>query len=148
MKSTRELNIFQRFFRTEALSGFILLAAAVLALIWANSVWADAYNHIWELPLSIGSGDRTFTLTLHGWINDGLMAVFFLLVGVEIKRELVAGELSSPRKAALPIAGAIGGMIFPALLYFMLNIGGPGASGWGIPMATDIAFALGALTLV
>jgi NhaA family Na+:H+ antiporter len=148
MKSKAELNVFQRFFRTEALSGFILLAAAVVALIWANSPWANSYNHIWETLVSIGAGDRVFRLSLHGWINDGLMAVFFLLVGVEIKRELVGGELSSPKKAALPIAGAIGGMIMPALLYSIANIGGPGTSGWGIPMATDIAFALGALTII
>ena len=148
MKSKRELNIFQRFFRTEVFSGFILLAAAVLALALANSDWADGYHHIWARTLSIGGSNRGFTLTWHQWINDGLMALFFLLVGIEIKRELLVGELSSAKKAALPIAGAIGGMVLPALLYFGFNPTGAAARGWGIPMATDIAFALGALSLV
>ena len=146
MKS--KLNVFQRFVRTEALSGVVLLAFAVLALALANSPWAPLYTRFWEIQFAIGSGGHSLSLTLHQWINDGLMALFFLLVGLEIKRELVAGELSSPRKAALPIAAAIGGMIVPALLYWSLNTSGPGAAGWGIPMATDIAFALGALALI
>ncbi len=146
MKS--KLNVFQRFVRTEALSGVVLLAFAVFALALANSPWAAFYTRFWEIQFALGSGGHSLTLTLHQWINDGLMALFFLLVGLEIKRELVAGELSSPRKAALPIAAAIGGMIVPALLYWSLNTSGPGAAGWGIPMATDIAFALGALALI
>ncbi len=146
MKS--KLNAFQRFVRTEALSGVVLLAFAVLALALANSPWAPLYTELWETEFAVGSGGHSLSLTLHQWINDGLMALFFLLVGLEIKRELVAGELSSPRKAALPIAAAIGGMIVPALLYWSLNTSGPGAAGWGIPMATDIAFALGALALI
>lgn len=141
-------SLFQRFFRTEALGGLVLLIFALIALVWANSPWAPFYNHLWEIPLSIGSGRYSLTLTLHQWINDGLMALFFLLVGLEIKRELLAGELASPRKAALPIAAAIGGMVVPALLYLCFNSTRPGLHGWGIPMATDIAFALGALALI
>jgi NhaA family Na+:H+ antiporter len=141
-------NLFQRFFRTEAIGGVVLLVFALVALVLANSPWAPFYHHFWELPLSVGSGGRSLTLTLRQWINDGFMALFFLLVGLEIKRELLAGELASPRKAALPIAAAIGGMVVPALLYLCFNPSGTGARGWGIPMATDIAFALGALALI
>lgn len=141
-------NLFQRFFRTETLGGLVLLIFALVALVWANSPWAPFYDHLWEIPLSIGSGRHSLTLTLHQWINDGLMALFFLLVGLEIKRELLAGELASPRKAALPIAAAIGGMVVPAFLYLCFNSTRPGLHGWGIPMATDIAFALGALALI
>jgi NhaA family Na+:H+ antiporter len=141
------LQPFQRFFRTEAASGVLLLFAAALAFAAANSPWAAAYHHVWEVPLALGIAGRSLSLSLHGWINDGLMAVFFLLVGLEIKRELLAGELASPRRAALPLAAAIGGMAAPALLYLAANAGTPAARGWGIPMATDIAFALGVLAL-
>ena len=141
-------NQFQRFFQTEALGGLLLFVCAVAALVIANSPWAGAYAHLWETHLAIGVADHPLELTLHQWINDVLMAVFFLLVGLEIKRELLAGELASPRQAALPIAAAIGGMIAPALIYFAFNPGGPASRGWGIPMATDIAFALGALALI
>lgn len=140
--------IFQRFFRTETVGGLVLLAFGLAALVIANSPLAEAYNHLWEIPLTLGIVDHQLSLSLHGWINDGLMAVFFLLVGLEIKRELLAGELSSPRHAALPIACAIGGMIVPAAIYLIFNFGGTGSHGWGIPMATDIAFALGALNLI
>jgi NhaA family Na+:H+ antiporter len=142
------LTIFQRFFRTETLGGVVLLAFGLGALVIANSPLAEAYNHLWEIPLMVKISDHQLSLTLHGWINDGLMAMFFLLVGLEIKRELLAGELSSPRQAALPIACAIGGMVVPAAIYLLFNFGGIGSQGWGIPMATDIAFALGALNLI
>ncbi len=142
------LTIFQRFFRTETLGGVVLLAFGLGALIIANSPLAEAYNHLWEIPLMVKISDHQLSLTLHGWINDGLMAMFFLLVGLEIKRELLAGELSSARQAALPIACAIGGMVVPAGIYLIFNFGGIGSHGWGIPMATDIAFALGALNLI
>ena len=142
------LTIFQRFFRTETLGGVVLLAFGLGALIIANSPLAEAYNHLWEIPLMLKISDHQLSLTLHGWINDGLMAMFFLLVGLEIKRELLAGELSSARQAALPIACAIGGMVVPAGIYLIFNFGGIGSHGWGIPMATDIAFALGALNLI
>jgi NhaA family Na+:H+ antiporter len=140
--------IFQRFFRTETVSGLVLLAFGLAALAIANSPLAENYNHFWDLPLSLGVVHRELSLSLHQWINDGLMAVFFLLVGLEIKREVLAGELSSARHAALPIACAIGGMVVPAGIYLIFNFGGPGGHGWGIPMATDIAFALGALNLI
>jgi NhaA family Na+:H+ antiporter len=142
------LTIFQRFFRTETLGGVVLLAFGLGAIIIANSPLAQAYNHLWEIPLMLKINDHQLSLTLHGWINDGLMAMFFLLVGLEIKRELLAGELSSARQAALPIACAIGGMVVPAGIYLIFNFGGIGSHGWGIPMATDIAFALGALNLI
>jgi Na+:H+ antiporter, NhaA family len=143
-----ELTVFQRFSRTETVGGLILLLFAVSALVLANSPLAEAYEHLWDASLTMGIVDHSLSLTLHEWINDGLMAVFFLLVGLEIKRELLAGELSSPKQAALPIACAIGGMIVPAAFYWIFNMTGPGARGWGIPMATDIAFALGALALI
>jgi NhaA family Na+:H+ antiporter len=139
---------FQRFFQTEAVGGLILLVCGCAALVLANSPWAEAYDHLWEMPMAVGVVNHSMSLTLHQWINDGLMAVFFLLVGLEIKRELLAGELASRRQAALPIAGAIGGMLVPAAIYWVFNFTGPGARGWGIPMATDIAFALGALALI
>jgi NhaA family Na+:H+ antiporter len=142
------LTIFQRFFRTETLGGLVLLAFGLAALIIANSPLAEAYHRFWEKPLTLGIVDHQLSLTLHGWINDGLMAVFFLLVGLEIKRELLAGELSSVRQAVFPIACAIGGMVVPAAIYLVFNFGGIGLHGWGIPMATDIAFALGALNLI
>jgi len=140
--------IFQRFFRTETLGGLVLLGFGLAALATANSPLSEAYNHLWEIPLTLGIAPHELSLSVHDWINDGLMAVFFLLVGLEIKRELLAGELSSPQQAALPIACAIGGMVVPALLYLVFNLRGPAAHGWGIPMATDIAFALGTLNLV
>ena len=142
------LTIFQRFFRTETLGGLVLLGFGVAALAVANSPLAEVYHHLWEIPLTLGIAPYELSLNLHEWINDGLMAVFFLLVGLEIKRELLAGELSSPRQATLPIACAIGGMVVPALVYLIFNWRGVGGHGWGIPMATDIAFALGALNLI
>jgi Na+:H+ antiporter, NhaA family len=142
------LTIFQSFFRTETLGGLVLLGFGLAALAIANSPLSAAYNHLWEIPLPLRIVPHELSLSLHDWINDGLMAVFFLLVGLEIKRELLAGELSSPQQAALPIACAIGGMVVPALIYLIFNLRGPGAHGWGIPMATDIAFALGALNLI
>src|SRR5215469_16089213 len=142
------LTIFQRFFRTETVGGLVLLGFGLAALAIANSPLSAAYNHLWEIPLTLAIIPHELSLSLHEWINDGLMALFFLLVGLEIKRELLAGELSSPRQAALPIACAIGGMVVPALVYLVFNFRGAGAHGWGIPMATDIAFALGALNLI
>ena len=139
---------FQEFFRTEAATGALLLSCAVAALGVANSPWADAYHRLWAMPVALLGGGHTLSLTLHQLINDGLMSVFFLLVGLEIKREALAGELASLRQAALPIAAAIGGMLVPASIYFLANGGGLEARGWAIPMATDIAFTLGALALV
>ena len=140
--------IFQRFFRTETAGGSVLLLFGIAALALANSPLAAPYASIWRTPLTVGILGHSLSLTLHQWINDGLMAVFFLLVGLEIKRELVVGELASVRKAALPIGCAIGGMIVPAAIYWIFNPIGFGSRGWGIPIATDIAFALGALALI
>jgi NhaA family Na+:H+ antiporter len=142
------LRPFQRFAATESSGGVVLLVCTVLALAWANSPWTDSYHRLWEIPLTLGVGARVLTLSLHHWINDGLMAVFFFLVGLEIKREMLVGELASRRHAALPIAGAIGGMLIPAAIYAAFNATGAGAPGWGIPMATDIAFAIGVLALL
>jgi Na+:H+ antiporter, NhaA family len=139
---------FQQFFSSQAAAGVILLACAVAAFAVANSPFADAYHHFWEQRFGFTLEDTGFELTLHRWVNDGLMAVFFLLVGLEIKRELLAGELASPRQAALPIAAAVGGMIVPAAVYLAFTWGTAGQTGWAIPMATDIAFALGALALI
>ena len=148
MVRTIQPTIFQRFFRTETAGGLVLLLFGIAALVLANSPLADAYERLWQVRLTFGSAEHPLSLTLHQWINDGLMAVFFLFVGLEIKRELIVGELASVKKAALPIACAIGGMIVPAAFYWICNMSGPNARGWGIPMATDIAFALGALALI
>jgi NhaA family Na+:H+ antiporter len=145
---SRSTNPFQEFFRTEAAGGALLVACACAALVVANSGWADAYHRLLATTIVIAAGGRGPSLTVHQWINDGLMAVFFLLVGLEIKREALAGELASPHQAALPIAAAIGGMVVPASIYFLTNGGGIESRGWAIPMATDIAFALGVLALV
>lgn len=139
---------FREFAELEASGGILLIGCTVVALLWANSPWAGSYFHLWHTDLTFGSASKLLRKPLHFWINDGLMALFFLLVGLEIKREILIGELASFRKAALPIAAALGGMIVPAGLYVLFNHGGPGASGWGIPMATDIAFALGVLALL
>jgi Na+:H+ antiporter, NhaA family len=140
--------IFQRFFRTETAGGSVLLLFGIAALVLANSPLADAFERLWQVRLTVGVVEHSLSLTLHQWINDGLMAMFFLLVGLEIKRELIVGELASVKKAALPIACAIGGMIVPAAVYLLCNMNGVGTRGWGIPVATDIAFALGALALI
>ena len=139
---------FQEFAQTGALGGVALLAATVVALAWANSPWAAGYHGLWERQVAVGWNDAPLTLSLRHWVNDGLMAAFFLLVGLEIKREFLVGELASRRQAVLPIAGALGGMLVPALLYTALNAGTGGSRGWGVPMATDIAFALGILALL
>ena len=144
----RVLGPFQRFFSTNASGGLLLLASTAVALIWANSPWSAAYHHLWETSFGIGTPAFGLTLPLHEWVNDALMAVFFFLVGLEIKREVLVGELSTRRSATLPVAAALGGMIVPALLFASVNARGPGASGWGVPMATDIAFALGILALL
>lgn len=137
-----------RFFELEQSSGILLIAVAVIAIIWANSPFAGIYFELWEKTLSFGFGDFRLEKTLHHWINDGLMAVFFFVVGLEIKRELVIGELSGFKKAALPVVAAIGGMVFPAAIYAAINSGTEASAGWGIPMATDIAFAIGVLSLL
>lgn len=139
---------FQEFAQTAASSGLVLLAAAILALTWANSPFADSYHDFWHSTFSVGVGEFVFSQPLEVWINDGLMAVFFFVVGLEIKREVMTGELSAFRQASLPVAAAVGGMTVPALIYVIWNFGTPWVGGWGIPMATDIAFALGILALL
>ncbi|GAB3238858.1 Na+/H+ antiporter NhaA [Glycomyces halotolerans] len=135
------------FLRIEPASGIALLACAVIAMLWANSPWSGSYETVWNLEIALDFGGFSITHSLRDWINDGLMAVFFFVVGMEIKSEIVSGELRSLRGAVAPITAAIGGMVAPALVYTALNFGGEGAHGWGIPMATDIAFALGILAL-
>jgi len=136
----RKINGFQRFFQLEAASGIVLFACTLLALAWANSPIRESYQLFWHRSVS--------GMSLHHWLNDGLMTIFFLVVGLEIKREILQGELSTKQKASLPIAAALGGMIVPALIYSMFNWGTPGVGGWGIPMATDIAFTIGVVTLL
>jgi NhaA family Na+:H+ antiporter len=144
----RVMNPVLRLLRTSPAGGLVLLGCAALAMVWANSPWEHGYHALWETGVTLRIGAWDATLTLHQLVNDGLMAVFFFLVGLEIKREVLVGELARPRQAALPVAAAIGGMAVPALLYLLLNRHGDGLRGWGIPMATDIAFALGVLALV
>ena len=126
----------------------LLLLATVIALVWANSPWAEVYHHALHLEVTVSLGGLVFSKSVHHLINDGLMGVFFFLVGLEIKRELLVGELSSARKAALPALAALGGMLIPAALYVAVNPAPPLRDGWGIPMATDIAFALGVLAVL
>lgn len=140
--------IFQQFTRLQASSGLLLLAAAALAILWANSPWGPSYFALWDTYVRIQVGGLALEESLLHWVNDGLMVIFFFLVGLEIKREILVGELASPRRAALPLFAAVGGMALPALMYTILNLGQPGQEGWGIPMATDIAFVLGILTLL
>jgi NhaA family Na+:H+ antiporter len=139
--------LFQQFTRLQAAGGILLLAAMVVALVWANLPAGHSYFQIWETYLKIELGNLELKQSLLHWVNDGLMVVFFFLVGLEIKREVLAGELASPKRAALPLIAAVGGMVLPALIYLIFNLGRIGQSGWGIPMATDIAFVLGILTI-
>lgn len=148
----KPLNYFgiSRFINEEAYGGIILIFATFIALFWANSNFYDSYHHLWhELKIGFVWGDINMVGSLHHWINDGLMALFFFTVGLEIKREIMGGELSSMKKASIPIAAAIGGMLVPALFYALVVVKYPEfINGWGIPMATDIAFALGLLALL
>lgn len=151
-RHTRPLRIilypFQRFSQVQASSGILLLVCTVVALAWSNSPWGHTYREILDTKLIIGVGDFVLAKPLLLWINDGLMSVFFFVVGLEIKREVIAGELASPKRAALPIAAALGGMAAPATIYAFANVGTPEIHGWGVPMATDIAFAVGILALL
>jgi len=138
----------QRFMEIEAAGGLVLVAAAVVAIAWANGPFGDSYHDLWTRIVTFDVGPIHISEPLEGWVNDALMTIFFFVVGLEIKREAVTGELRDPRTAALPIFAALGGMIVPAGIYFALNGGGAGSDGWGIPVATDIAFAVGILTLL
>ncbi|EGB15265.1 Na+/H+ antiporter NhaA [Pseudodesulfovibrio mercurii] len=139
---------FHEFFRSKSTGGVLLIASALVALVWANSPWAASYDGLWRTEFTVGFGAAALSKPVILWVNDGLMALFFFVVGLEIKREFLVGELSSRSQAVLPIAAAVGGMVVPATLYALVNHGAPSAPGWGIPMATDIAFALGILALL
>jgi len=140
----------RKFIQGETVGGLLLLLSTILAMIWANSGYYELYEKLWHKTyLGFSIADYELKLSLHHWINDGLMAVFFYMIGLEIKREVIDGELSSLRKASLPITAAIGGMLFPAVIYVIFNAGIPqNLSGWGVPMATDIAFAVGLMSLL
>src|SRR5690348_4370240 len=139
---------FVRFFESEASGSFLLLTAALVALAWANSTWSAEYFRLLNLRIGFAWNGTQFVLTFRHWINDGVMALFFFVVGLEIKREILAGELSSVKKATLPIVAALGGMAVPAAIYVAINNHNPAARGWGVPTTTDIAFAIGILALL
>ncbi len=142
---TRALVVpIQEFIHIQGVSSIVLLLGAIAALVWANSPWHESYHHVWDMELQLSR----LQLPVHAWINDALMAIFFFLVGMEIKHEIVHGELSDMRRASLPIVAALGGMVVPALIYAVINFHQASAHGWGIPMATDIAFSLGVLAMV
>jgi NhaA family Na+:H+ antiporter len=134
--------------RNRPISGILLFLSVITALLWVNLGSEESYHHLWQKRFTLTLGDYTIDRNLHHWINEGLMAIFFFVVGLEIKREIILGELSSWKKASLPVAAAIGGMLMPALIYTFFNAGDYGESGWGVPMATDIAFCLGILSLL
>lgn len=147
IQHVKNIGMFQRFLHSQLAGSVVLLGSATIALSWANSQWGQLYYDLSHTYVGVSFGEASFKLTLSHWIDDGLMAIFFFVVGLEIKREVVVGELSSLDRALLPVCAALGGAAVPALIYLWLNSDGPGAAGWGIPMATDIAFALGALSL-
>jgi NhaA family Na+:H+ antiporter len=146
--AVRVLRPLADFLHTEAGAGILLVVAAIVALGWANSPWDAAYVDLWDTHAVIGVGDRVLELTLREWVNDAAMTIFFFVVGLEIKRELTQGELRDRRQAALPAVAALGGMVVPAGIYAVMNAGGDGARGWGIPMATDIAIVVGVVALL
>ena len=148
VRQIRLVRPIQRFIRTEAAGGIVLLINAVIALVWVNSPWSDLYHEIFEHHLSFDLGFYAVDETVHFWINDAAMVIFFFLVGMEIKREMVVGELASVRRMIVPAAAAIGGMVVPVIVFFLLVSSGDAREGWAIPMATDIAFAVGVLVLV
>ncbi|SIN73939.1 sodium/proton antiporter, NhaA family [Sulfurivirga caldicuralii] len=144
----RVLTPLEEFIHSQTATSLALLSMTLVALVLANSPLADSYHHLFEQPLSIGLGPWQVSMSLHHWINDGLMAFFFFLIGLEIKRELLVGELADLRAAMLPVLAAVGGMVVPALIYVAINGGEPTINGWGTPMATDIAFAISVLVLL
>lgn len=149
LKNNNIPSVVRYLLRDEAISGKLILIATAIALLLANTILRGPYEEFWQIPLSIGLGDWLLTMDLRHWVNEGLMTLFFLVVGLEIKREIVEGELKKFQTAVLPIAAAIGGMVIPALLYMVINAGSEaGFRGWAIPMATDIAFAIGLLALL
>ncbi|MEX0667162.1 MAG: Na+/H+ antiporter NhaA, partial [Acidimicrobiia bacterium] len=149
LRATRPVLIrpLRDFLATESAGGIALVGAALLALLWANSPWQESYRQLWETVIDLRLGSLSLTLDLRQFVNEALMTIFFLVVGLEIKREIVEGELRDASRRALPVFAAIGGMIIPALIYAGINFGMPEVRGWGIPMATDIALAVGVMTL-
>ena len=145
---TRILTPFETFIHRQTTSGLLLMCTAIIALFLANGFMAESYQHFIHTHMSVRIGQWAIDMSLHHWVNDGLMALFFFAVGMELKREILVGELADLRQAALPVIAAIGGMVMPALIYLAINHGGDAARGWGIPMATDIAFAVGVLALL
>jgi len=151
VKPAKEPNLkdaFLRFFESEVAGSVVLLGCTIIAMAWANSPWAGLYQQLINTKIGVSWGEASFSLSVQHWVNDGLMAVFFFVVGLEIKRELLIGHLSSLKKAILPVTAAAGGMLIPAVIFLFLNAGGEAARGWGVPVATDIAFALGILSLL
>lgn len=149
MKRPRLTRIFNQFFQDEQASGIVLLACTIFSILISNSILGEAYLKLWHTPIGIQIGEQVhLTYSLEFWINDGLLVIFFLLIGLEIKRELFVGEISNPKSASLPIIAAIGGMLTPMLIYLLFNMRSSTRAGFGIPMATDIAFALGVLALL
>ncbi|MCB0966413.1 MAG: Na+/H+ antiporter NhaA [Ilumatobacter sp.] len=144
----RFIRPLQDFLHKEASAGMLLILAAIIALIWANSPFSESYFELWNTEAVIGVGDFSIDLTIKEWVNDLAMVLFFFVAGLEIKREVTQGELRDPKQAALPIIGALGGMIVPAVIYTLLNAGGDATNGWGIPMATDIAIVTGVVALI
>ena len=140
----------RKFIQQESFAGFLLIGVTIIAVVWANSSYYDVYDYIWhDVNMGVSFGNFELNANLHHWVNDGLMAVFFFVIGLEIKREVAGGELSSFKSAILPLGAAVGGMFVPALIYVAFNYNNPqNIEGWGIPMATDIAFALGLLSLL
>lgn len=136
------------FLRAEAGAGMLLVTAAVIAMVWANSPWSDSYADLWSAHAAVSIGDHQITLDLRGWINDVAMVLFFFVAGLEIKREVTQGELRDPKQASLPIIGALGGMVVPALIFALFNAGTSGSKGWGVPMATDIAIVTGVVAML
>ncbi len=147
MNATPAKNQFERFLHSQTSGSIVLILATLTAVLWANSPWSDYYIKLGHLDIGAHFNGRQYQLSLDHWVKDGLMTIFFFVVGLEIKREILIGELSSLKKAVLPVMAAVGGAILPALIYFIFNPAGAAASGWGVPMATDIAFALGLLAL-
>ena len=139
---------FQQFTALEASAGIVMFIAAIAALLWVNLIGLESYENIWKTKLTIGITSFSIDETLHFWINEGLMAIFFFVVGLEIKRSMILGDLSSLKKSAFPIMAAIGGMLIPAAIFIVLNYNQETINGWGIPVATDIAFSLGVLSLL
>ena len=145
---TKMTLLFKEFFSTEQSSGIILIIATIISIAIANSAWGESYSHFWHTKVGFDTGSIHLKYSVEHWINDGLMAIFFLLIGLEVEREIYIGELSDLKNALLPIFAAIGGMLVPAGFHYLFNAGTPTQGGFGIPMATDIAFALGVLALL